>query len=234
MRKELEIYTMTFEVTRKCNKKCIHCLRGNSQNVDMTQKIIEEALRDVTAINTLSLSGGEPTLNVEVIRNIKDHIIRNEIFIGNFFIVLNGTKYDEELVDTLYELYDYITENYGDSELCVLTISNNQFQTPDDSIVEMYSHLPFYNEYKANDIPKEEILNTGSAYKNGVGVMDVEVLDLDIEVSDSQINVNYGNVYINALGDVVPGCDLSYEDQEKYKLGNVLDTSLLDILSNAK
>lgn len=45
MRKEIEIYNMTFEVTRKCNKKCIHCLRGDSQNINMTQEIIEESLK---------------------------------------------------------------------------------------------------------------------------------------------------------------------------------------------
>ena len=39
-----------------------------------------------------------------------------------------------------------------------------------------------------------------------------------------------GVVYINAKGDVLLNCDLSYQKQKKYVIGNVLKESLNDIL----
>ena len=37
-------------------------------------------------------------------------------------------------------------------------------------------------------------------------------------------------IYINALGDVLLDCDMSYQTQKKHVLGNVLNESLKDIL----
>ena len=231
MKKEIVIYNMVFEVPRDCNKRCIHCLRGEKENVHMTQRIAEEALRDVTCITTLTFTGGEPTLNVDVIRDIIHHIIRNEIYVGNFFIVLNGTNYSESLVEVLYDLYDYIRENHGDEELATLAISDNQFQHPDYDVLEMYSKLPFYKDYKESKIKESDILNTGLAAKNNIEKRKIEVEKLHIENSDYQIEVNDGQVYVGANGDIVPCCELSYKDQEQYKLGNVLEESLSEILA---
>ena len=37
-------------------------------------------------------------------------------------------------------------------------------------------------------------------------------------------------VYINALGDVVPSCDMSYESQRLHKIGNVHENTLAEIM----
>lgn len=34
------IYNLIFEVTRKCNLHCEHCLQGNAQNLDLSKEIV--------------------------------------------------------------------------------------------------------------------------------------------------------------------------------------------------
>ena len=40
-------------------------------------------------------------------------------------------------------------------------------------------------------------------------------------------------IYINAKGDILGCCDLSYSSQEKYSLGNILDTTLESIVKDS-
>lgn len=37
---------IAIEVTRKCNAKCSHCMRGESQNIDTTKEIIDSILNN--------------------------------------------------------------------------------------------------------------------------------------------------------------------------------------------
>ena len=41
---------MYLEITRRYTLECAHCMRGNCQNIDMSEEIINNALRDVTHI----------------------------------------------------------------------------------------------------------------------------------------------------------------------------------------
>ena len=61
------------------------------------------------------------------------------------------------------------------------------------------------------------LLNTGRAYKNGIGVSTPEVLktDMDELVTDYSTeydSISFDTLYIAANGNVVDGCDSSYED----------------------
>ena len=39
---------LTLELTRRCNKKCAHCLRGQSQDITMSKEIIDKLFDDVS------------------------------------------------------------------------------------------------------------------------------------------------------------------------------------------
>jgi len=60
----MHIDNLYFEVTRRCNMKCGHCLRGCAQKVDLTIDIVDRFLRlnEVTSIGRIGFSGGEPSL----------------------------------------------------------------------------------------------------------------------------------------------------------------------------
>ena len=76
---KMELFNLIFEVTRRCNLCCEHCLRGEAQNMDMTKETVDKVLDRVESISSLTLSGGEPTLNIPIIRYIFSEIRRMEI-----------------------------------------------------------------------------------------------------------------------------------------------------------
>ena len=83
-------YNAIFEVTRRCNLSCEHCLRGDAQNLDMTKETVDKVLDHIESIGCLTFSGGEPTLNIPIIRYIFSEIWRREIPLDSFYVVTNG------------------------------------------------------------------------------------------------------------------------------------------------
>ncbi len=55
------VYNLVLEITRKCNAKCIHCLRGNAQNLTMSQEVIDAVFSKIDRVSSLTLTGGEPS-----------------------------------------------------------------------------------------------------------------------------------------------------------------------------
>lgn len=43
-----------------------------------------------------------------------------------------------------------------------------------------------------------------------------------------------GELYLNAIGDVISGCDWSYKSQKKYRFGNVMNKNWLENISNSE
>lgn len=219
----IQVNSLMLEVTRRCNLQCTHCLRGCAQNLDMDKVIVDKVIADIGWINGITFSGGEPTLNFSVIKHFTDLIVK-EYPIGSFFVATNGTFYSQELINCLKKLY----VNCEDPDSCVLAISRDQFREDVDLEV-LYQYLPyrfFYDEVKNENI--ENVLNKGLAYENGVGEINKEPNRLYVEQYDNYLEVE--TIYVNARGDVLTDCDLSYEEQEEYKIGNILNENLEDIV----
>ena len=69
----IEISDLVIEVTRRCNFNCDHCLRGSTQRKDMDISICEKLVSELQLrrkIFALTLSGGEPFLKPQLMRNI--------------------------------------------------------------------------------------------------------------------------------------------------------------------
>src|SRR5271157_4943644 len=66
------ISSLILEVTRKCNLRCAHCLRGNPQRVTMPREVLHAAMRDVDYVGSVLFTGGEPSLATEVIEDFID------------------------------------------------------------------------------------------------------------------------------------------------------------------
>ena len=52
-----------------------------------------------------------------------------------------------------------------------------------------------------------------------------------LEIEDNQIR---DTLYINAKGDVLTECDLSYRRQDKNKIGNVMEKKIVEMVNNDK
>lgn len=104
--KKLNVNYMYLEITRKCTLECAHCMRGNRQNVDMSDEILDNALKDVTHIQELDLGGGEPLLVPRVIENIINKIRTYDIKVGKISFTTNGTVLTPRIIELIRELQE--------------------------------------------------------------------------------------------------------------------------------
>lgn len=59
MTKKYSLHALSIEVTRRCNKNCLHCMKGDAQNVTITEAIIDRVIEDIPDVTRLVLAGGE-------------------------------------------------------------------------------------------------------------------------------------------------------------------------------
>lgn len=90
---------LTVEMTRKCNMACAHCLRGDAENVDLTNMDIDGVLDQAEAIGRLIITGGEPLLNLRAMQHLTNGIARRGIPLMRVQVVTNGLLYDERFID---------------------------------------------------------------------------------------------------------------------------------------
>ncbi|MDR0956190.1 MAG: 4Fe-4S cluster-binding domain-containing protein [Candidatus Nomurabacteria bacterium] len=74
--------TLSVEVTRQCNAHCAHCMRGDSQQLDMTEAVVDAIFRrrerefsgskkeEIVYAQKLLIAGGEPSLNGRIVQYI--------------------------------------------------------------------------------------------------------------------------------------------------------------------
>ena len=110
--KELYIKNLCIEITRRCNMRCAHCMRGNAEAVDISLRHITNVLRHVRYIHHFNITGGEPSLNVRAIRHILERVRAYEITVNDFYIVTNGSvaSRSEEFIEACAALYEYQQE----------------------------------------------------------------------------------------------------------------------------
>lgn len=90
---------LTIEVTRKCNMRCTHCLRGDTQNVDINYKHIDDLLNQTEVIGHLDITGGEPTLNLDALQHILNGLCKRGIPLFEFGLNTNGLLYSERFIN---------------------------------------------------------------------------------------------------------------------------------------
>ncbi len=226
---------LQFELTRRCNQKCAHCCRGESQNVDLTKDIVDSFFEknDIYSIDTLLFSGGEPTLNGKMLEYIVDKLIEKDIIVEMFMLGINGLSYSQEMINGLNKLKDYIIAKSDRKRYCpgLLMVSQDQFhKEADPEVIKQLSGLSYLSPVKKANIPPEILLPYGRAYTNGLSKQQPNLKDLTDYQKNYKIKEYEGNTYltisyqyISANGNVInDGCQ-SYDLMEQYALGNVCE-----------
>ena len=97
---------LAFEVTRLCNEFCKMCMRGEAEDVNMTEDIVDRVLLDncIQDVETIMFTGDEPTLNEKLICYIVELIMKHKIPVRHLSIVTNAKKFPK---DTLEVFKDY-------------------------------------------------------------------------------------------------------------------------------
>lgn len=194
------------EITRRCNMACDHCLRGDAQNMDMTKEIIDEVLKHCGFIGTVVFTGGEPSLNVPLIRYFFEHAEKKGKLPGSFYVVTNGKENQYELAAELLKWYPKME----DKELCGVSLSIDPYHEPQNGYNEMeyVRSLSFYSNEKeipaSECYPEKHIIAEGRAANWGESK---RKLNESIIFEDDRIEM----LYVSANGNLIGDCDFSYD-----------------------
>ena len=149
MGNKLNIYNLVSEVTRRCNMCCAHCLRGEAQNMDMQKETIDKLLDQTDSISMVTFSGGEPSLNIPLIRYFFERVRETGVSVSSFYVATNGKENQMDLAQLLLKEYVGMEEK----ELSGVSISVDDFHEGglDFSPVRALSFYRGYKEYKRGD-----------------------------------------------------------------------------------
>lgn len=226
------ISELMIEVTRRCNIVCDHCLRGQLQNLDVKNEDISALLSNFSSIGNITLTGGEPSLNIPAIKHFISELKRQDIELGSFYIATNAKIVKPEFLMVLMELYNLSTEK----DACRVDVSNDYYHSLEGAAYEgaegrqMLEVFRFVGTkyYEEGHDHKQSAINEGYYAENfGDGR---ELTPDEIIVEDSHITADAGQFYMNAQGNIVSCCDLSYTSQKIKRQFQVCNVNSPDYL----
>lgn len=226
------IDNLIIEVTRFCNMNCKHCLRGTRQRKKFNTNMLDNIFNGVDYVSVITFTGGEPLTQVNTIIEILDYIEQNNIAIGGFYIVSNGTIYSKKLMVCLDYFYNHYVQ---EKEICGFEISQDQYH--DNNYIKQnnilkYAELKEYYGYEFINMEGRKkiysLIIEGNAKSNGYTGRFSQFPN-GFPKEDDLDNYYDMQIYVAANGNVISNCDLSFDNVDKYSFGNVNDESLKSI-----
>ena len=216
---KLTINNLIIETTRRCNMQCEHCLRGDAENCDMPVKYIDKLLEQVGEIYNVTFSGGEPSLATNIIEYFLNKCKENNTCIGSFYIATNGLDISERFAIACLKLYAY-SDN---KEMCLVQVSNDIYHANENKYnTELLDGLAFFNrKFKKESSDDFNVLSEGRGkYINNNNPLYIDKIKTIEDFEDAYI-------YLNCKGNIINGCDWSYDSQDEAEniLCNVADLS---------
>lgn len=224
---------IAFELTRKCNLKCAHCLRGEWQNLTMTKEVIDKMLEVSSGIDFIFFTGGEPFLAPDLIEHIVDRVIALDFDAKYISVITNGTILNSlgiRSVQAMNRFAEWSYKKNGIEQAASITISNDIYHgtTPQEA-VDFY--LPYVDEkYTKVEIQEKNdtIGNTGRAKKNHVATNDMPV----VYAYPRRIRITEDNVVpckfdLSPKGDLIVGEFNTWEEIDANPIGNIMQESLV-------
>jgi len=200
-------------------------MRGHSENINMSLDLINTLLDQTCYIDALTFSGGEPTLNIELINQTLNLLKQKNILLGSFYIITNGVEQSIDLIHTMIQYYQY-SENKDE---CGFRISGDSFHHIEPPDISLYSALSFFRKDQSfYEYDPKSIIDEGYAMENGLGKQGIIVDDQSAIFSNNILTIT-GLTYVGATGNILTTCDASYVNEPEYALGNILDESIYEI-----
>ena len=231
---ELNIADLAIEVTRKCNMKCEHCLRGNSQRKTIDNQYIYKMLQLIDNVGTLTIAGGEPTLSMDSLQQIRHCIIYGNRDVSSFYMVTNGKAINlEAMAEWIYDMHNCCSDNemssigFSFDSFHTQTFnwkqsdkhSNNYYRLQD--MIEMNYGL--YNSSGESYVTKHSDENLGyhNLLKEGrakdFGTRDNNIQFFEEDNYKDTIYFNEEVLYLTCSGYIVAGCNWSYHNMDNNK-----------------
>ena len=221
------------EITRKCNLKCSHCMRGDAQNISMSTEMIERILSNVALVKRVSLTGGEPFLEPDLIEHMVDYIINNNLNIMSITSVTNGAAPEDNMIRCIqafnrfgeWAAGKYNVVNTG------LVISNDIYHGTDaEQLLDKYK--PYANKYIGISCQQGEDKIYG--YTGRAENLDILCRctwnDCTHSIERDKNNMVLCPIQVSAKGALLLGGNISYDREDEISVGNVMTDCLDDML----
>lgn len=211
-------FDYTIEITRQCFTKCAHCLRGAAQKKCMSVELFVNAVNKYD-IQNITLTGGEPLINLDVLRECTYMSFSSLWFTTSG--IIRGNKL-RETVEIIKELYDNRHLDFSMSISVDEYHSAQNFDFLEELSIMGITAIPY------NTTEDRTPLSIGRAYNPDINSVCTEKIYIN-DVIDVVI------LHINVEGDVFISCNMSYKMQKHMPelcLGNVA-THTLDEITQA-
>lgn len=228
---------LAIEITRKCNLKCEHCMRGESQDSSITKEIIDKIFKNVEDCQSVAFLGGEPLLEIELIEYLVTKIIKNwntEVI----QLTTNGTLKDKRII----EIFNTFCKSKQYRQAFII-ISADEFHNKNESDKtynyflnlakntnielikkEDISQLKLEGraiEYIKNN-PKSKYLKPGTIIKSLPKKHRIKVID----------NKTFCSMLITTNGDLSFNEEISFNDIDKISIGNIKEKKINELIKN--
>jgi hypothetical protein len=217
----MNINSLVVEVTRRCNMACDHCLRGDAQNKDIDFKHIDSLLSQCDGIGNVTFTGGEPSMNVPAIAYFLQRAKELNVSIDGFYIATNGLTITEEFILVCLRLFSYAEAK----DICAVHVSNDVFHANEGNYnTELLDGLAFFHrkfseeQYDYNRY--RNLIGEGRAKENFGDTRANSITEVECKQ-----DLDNTDVVLNCNGQIINGCDWSYESQENYILCSVENLS---------
>lgn len=228
------IESLSIEVTRRCNIRCGHCLRGSVQRKDMSEGHVHRLLtmEGMDGIDQLVLTGGEPTLVPDVIRMITGELRSHSICVDHFYIATNAVNVGDEFIEAV-ELLSYLMD---EPDISAIEVSMDPYHRAEDTrhsaldnfhtMQDRLCGLIHVNQRDADRGWSDRYIGQGRARRNQISFDPVP--HDPVHTCEEEVK---GNLYLNCDGWVIDGGDWSYANQRHHRLFHVdQQWSLLDCI----
>ena len=234
------------ELTRRCNERCKHCLRGDAMDTDLSKEVIDSLFdnNNIRLIENIYLSGGEPTMNSKALSYLVDKIIEKKVVVGTYRVIINGTYYEEEFGNAIRRLHEYIDRVGWNREFNVryadsfgrIGISQDQYhKTAKPEVLDKLRELPSKIVILDDNYNPSKLLPYGRALDNDLSSIEPDISKLT-NIEDSYIVNKYGREgiqiikqYICSNGNVCLDPNYPFEVLDEYRIGNVLESTILEM-----
>ena len=233
---------IVIELTRFCNFVCPHCIRGERERIRIKKGTIDKIFQKFEHISTLTLSGGEPALAIDLIEYALNSARHHRVDIGNFYITTNGSITTRRFFNALKGWFNFASEN----EISGIRVSIDKYHEKlereakykfeefheqeliyiEESIHLDFSGAPDNSNYLISDGYAADNYCSERELTHGVEFESCDWDDFDYMAR--------GHLYVNAYGEMFSTCDISYDSQRErgeFKIGN-LDDNLQKVLNN--
>lgn len=228
---------LSIEITRRCNKRCDHCAKGDAQNITITKEIVDRIFLDVADCEMVYILGGETTLELDMLDYLVDCIIKSDWNTKAIQVTTNGIIKDRRLVDIFGRFC-----SSGQDRKAYIRISNDMFHFREE-------YEPAMRYYK--DIADTVSKNIITLYSGSIAALKYEgrakkYIDEHPEYCsplsfvslypniNHRVKIQDGYVHcllsIGANGNLGFDNDYSFKRFDRLAFGNILCDSMADLI----